>query len=660
MTKDIVADGFRPDINGLRAWAVAAVVLYHFGVPGFSGGFAGVDVFFVISGFLMAGIVCTAIESRRFNLWGFYLARARRILPALIVLVMVVLVMGWFLLMPGDYQMLGGHARESLLFTSNHRYLSEAGYFDTASHAKWLLHTWSLSVEWQFYLAYPLMLLVLAKWLPRQRAILGAHVLALLISLLLCVLLTIEEPEKAFYWLPSRAWELILGSCVYLLGRNLCLESARARLTELLGVALILASVMLIDSSMPWPGGLALLPVSGAALVLLAKRQHSLWTGSTLAQWLGARSYSIYLWHWPLVVGLTYFDLQAAPSWVGLGIITSLWFGHLSYHWVENPSRRWLARSSDARAAIYLVACLTIVMVSAQLVRRSGVPERLPAAVQLVDAERQNKNPRQDECLDDEASCVYGGQNVEALVFGDSHADALVTAVAAAAPAKGGVYFRGVSSCPFVFGAKRVDGKGEGCERLSQEVLRDLPQLHPGKPVVLISRTTVYVKGRNVLEESAGRPLVYFSEEYAEPTPEFLEEFKQHYVNSVCAFSKEHPVYLLRPVPEMLVNVPKSVGREVLLGRSVEVRLAITEYRERHAFTWKMQDEAVEQCGARILDPIPYLCDDTFCYGSKDGLPLYVDDDHLSERGNRRLVPLFAQMFADSAVEQGPSTVIQD
>lgn len=659
MTRNIEANGFRLDINGLRAWAVAAVVLYHFGVPGFSGGFAGVDVFFVISGFLMAGIVCSGLESGRFNIWGFYLARARRILPALIVLVVAVLVMGWFLLMPGDYQILGRHARESLLFTSNHRYLSEAGYFDTVSHAKWLLHTWSLSVEWQFYLIYPLVLLALVRWMPRERVIQGAHILVLLISLVLCVLLTVKEPEKAFYWLPSRAWELLLGSCVYLFGRNFRPEPSVARLMELTGVALIIASIVFIDSSMPWPGLLAVLPTLGAALLLLAKRQQSFWTGTTLAQWLGARSYSIYLWHWPLVVALAYFELQATPSWIGLGIISSLVLGHLSFHWVENSSRRWLALRSNARAAIYLSTCLIIMAVTAQSVRRSGIPERLPEDVQLVDAERQNKNPRQDECLDDEARCVYGGREVEALVFGDSHADALVTAVAAAAPTdQGGVYFRGVSGCPFVFGAKRVDGKGQGCERLSQEVLRDLPQLYPGKPVVLISRTTVYVMGRTVLEESSGRPLLYFSKKYDESTPEFLEEFKQHYVNSVCALSKEHPVYLLRPVPEMPVNVPRSMGREVLLGRSVEVKLAMADYRERHAFTWSMQDAAVKKCGARILDPLPYLCDETFCYGSKDGLPLYVDDDHLSERGNRRLIPLFAQIFAESAVSAGEATHI--
>ena len=163
--------GFRADINGLRAWAVIFVVLYHFGVPGVTGGFAGVDVFFVISGYLMTAVVVKGLRTGRFNLWQFYLARARRIWPALIVLCAVLLALGWFVLMPEEYRALGKHARDSLLFSSNLRYLKEAGYFAVASEQKWLLHTWSLSVEWQFYLIFPLIMAALWRLLPREKTL---------------------------------------------------------------------------------------------------------------------------------------------------------------------------------------------------------------------------------------------------------------------------------------------------------------------------------------------------------------------------------------------------------------------------------------------------------------------------------------------------------
>ena len=222
---------FRLDINGLRAWAVVAVVLYHFGLTGVSGGFVGVDVFFVISGFLMTGIIVSALERGSFSLWSFYLARARRIMPALIVLCAAVLLLGWFILMPKEYQPLGRHARESLLFVSNLTYLAEAGYFDTASHEKWLLHTWSLSVEWQFYLLQPLLLMGIWRVFPSRRAVSNLLLGLALLSLGWSIWLTVDNPNRAFYLLQSRAWELLLGALVYLHGDRLrprvCKNAAR-------------------------------------------------------------------------------------------------------------------------------------------------------------------------------------------------------------------------------------------------------------------------------------------------------------------------------------------------------------------------------------------------------------------------------------------------
>ena len=158
-------NSFRQDINGLRAIAVIAVVLFHFNASWMPGGFAGVDVFFVISGFLMTGIIFRGIEQENFSILKFYVARANRIIPALAVLCLVLLVFGWFYLTPLDYKALGKHAASSVAFLSNIIYWRESGYFDAASHEKWLLHTWSLSVEWQFYILYPLVLVAMRKFM---------------------------------------------------------------------------------------------------------------------------------------------------------------------------------------------------------------------------------------------------------------------------------------------------------------------------------------------------------------------------------------------------------------------------------------------------------------------------------------------------------------
>lgn len=647
------AKGFRQDINGLRAWAVMAVVLYHFGIPLASGGFVGVDVFFVISGYLMTGIICSGLQREKFSVWQFYLARARRILPALIVVAMAVLVVGWFIMMPKEYQTVGRHVRESLTFSSNLRYLKESGYFDSDAHGKWLLHTWSLSVEWQFYVLLPVLLWAVWKLFPRRSALIGAHVVLLVASFATCVLLTERVPSKAFYVLQSRAWEMLLGGLVFLLGSTGRLSLGGRRFLEVAGFALIVGAIVGLDSASRWPGWLVLLPTTGAALVLLAWREHSLWSGGRVMQWLGTRSYSIYLWHWPIVAALAYCEQLDSPLWVGLGLVGSLLLGMVSYAAVEVPARRLLSRVTPRRAAAFLLLALLVGVLAAQAVRRNGFPQRLPSAVAEIEAQRSNRNPRLNECLGKGKACIFGGEQVAAVLLGDSHADAVVTAVQAALPdqQRQGVYFRGLSSCLLVFGAQAIDERRPGkCAELKRDVQSGIDTLYPGAPVVVVNRASVYVQG--VTARTAGlipgRPWVYFSEPKDSATPEFLEEFRQHYLATACAIARQHPLFLVRPIPEMPASVPQAMGKAMLLGvgGSREVSLPLEQYRQRHAFIWGLQDEAQERCGAQILDPLPYLCDDKVCRGSKDGLPIYADGDHLNEFGNRLLVPMFSKVFA--------------
>ncbi|HSC79859.1 MAG TPA: acyltransferase family protein, partial [Chitinolyticbacter sp.] len=489
-----VAQEFRQDINGLRAWAVMSVVLYHFGVASIGGGFAGVDVFFVISGYLMCGIISGGLERGSFSVWRFYLARARRIFPALIVLCMVALAFGWFFLMPEEYQRLGKHVRESLTFSSNLRYLKESGYFDVASQEKWLLHTWSLSVEWQFYLILPLALMLLGKFLSGRRATAAVLGVLFVASLGLCLWHTPVAPSEAFYLLQNRAWEMLAGALVFMAGhRNW--SSGLRRLLELAGFGLILATILLLDKHSVWPGWRAVLPVAGAALVLLAARGRSLWTANLPAQWLGTRSYSIYLWHWPLVVALAYLERQHDVRWVAVSMLAALLLGHLSYRLVEVPAQRFLSQLSAGRAGIILLVTLALGATVAQLVRHSGFPDRLPEAVAAVEAERNNRNPRLNECLTPAAACIYGEEPVRAILLGDSHADSAVTALQAALPeGKGGVLFRGGRGCLIAFGMHTSNDKPY-CDQLNADLEKQHASLPAGVPIVMLGRTSDYVQG---------------------------------------------------------------------------------------------------------------------------------------------------------------------
>lgn len=630
---------FRIDINGLRAWAVIAVVLYHFEIPGITGGFAGVDVFFVISGYLMFGIIASGLQRGDYSIWRFYLARARRIWPALVVLCASTLVFGWFLLMPKEYQQLGGQVRESLVFTSNFRFLGEAGYFDVESKEKWLLHTWSLSVEWQFYLILPLILAFAWRLCPRPIALHASIVILFLASLVYCLLHTPQAQSEAFFLLQFRAWEMLAGALAYQISPHLTWQNPLKRISEFVGFLLIILSIGLFDPYVSWPGWRATLPVLGAVLILLAARQNSPFTASKPAQWLGTRSYSIYLWHWPVVVALAYAGILDHSGWVWFGIALSLLLGHLSYTLVEMPASKMLGAIGAKRAAMILVAAIVIIAVAAQVVRRSGVPERLSESVAWIEAERENQNPRLKECLAPDASCVYGEQPIQAILIGDSHADAVVTALQASLPqGKGGVLFRGASGCPIVFGMKSSD---QGCQSLNEE-LQQTHRTLPQAPIVVVGRTSNYINAGT----PGGKAHLYFGEPTARVTQELLNEFSTQYVKTLCELAEHRPVYLVRPIPEMTVDVPTISGRSLLFGQQQNVTLPREDYERRQAFITGLQDEAANRCGVKILDPTEFLCDDSVCYGNDDKkMPYYRDKDHLSEYGNKVLVPMFERVF---------------
>ncbi|MYN17691.1 acyltransferase family protein [Rugamonas sp. FT107W] len=345
---------FRRDINGLRALAVLAVILYHFNSSWLPGGFAGVDVFFVISGYLMTSIVYRGLSNQTLSVLKFYMARGRRIIPALLVPCLLLLVAGWFFFLPSEYLALGKHVAASLGFVSNMVYWKESSYFAAGAHEKWLLHTWSLSVEWQFYLIYPVCMLLLNRWfgLRRLRWIL---LVGAAIGFAVSAYASSRWPDGAFFLLPSRAWEMMAGGLALLF--PLTLTPARARLVEWTGLALIAGSYIALSENDIWPGYLALLPVTGAALIIAANRQTSLVTDNALFQWLGNISYSLYIWHWPVVVTLAYLGRLDNLGFQLAGIAAALIFAQLSYWFVEQKMRvrmspRWSASWISGAVAV--------------------------------------------------------------------------------------------------------------------------------------------------------------------------------------------------------------------------------------------------------------------------------------------------------------------
>lgn len=367
---------FRSDINGLRAIAVVLVVLFHFNIVPITGGFIGVDVFFVISGYLMTGIIVSRRVAGCFSFGAFYLERCRRIVPALVVLCMAMLGAGWFLLMPGEYVGLGQQVIAALTFVSNVLFWKEAGYFQESAHDLWLLHTWSLSVEWQFYLLYPILLVSLTRF-AIQASWRWVIVAVALVSFMIAVAGSFYSASGAFYLLPARAWEMLTGALVYLF--PMTLAAYQRRLMAWAGLSLILLAALLVDEQHMWPGYLALTPVVGAALFIAAQHERCVLTDNRFVQYLGRTSYSLYLWHWPVVVWLGYFSVERQPLWLATGMLASLAAGHLSYVFVELGASRSAGWLRGIQPAAKLGTVFGLVLAAMLTVVTNGIPARLSA-----------------------------------------------------------------------------------------------------------------------------------------------------------------------------------------------------------------------------------------------------------------------------------------
>lgn len=354
---------YRSEIDGLRAVAVIPVLLFHAGFGAFAGGFVGVDVFFVISGYLITTIIVDQMQTGRFSLWTFYERRARRILPALFLVVLCCMPVAYVLLLPGDMKDFAQSAFYVSIFASNIFFWRESGYFATAAELQPLLHTWSLAVEEQFYILFPLFLL--AAWRFGRRAIIWTLVLCLVVSLAAAQWGAYNKPTAAFFLLPTRAWELLIGALAafYLRHNRISTPTWLNNTLSAFGLAAILAAVFLFDKETPFPSLYALLPTLGTLLIILfalpgtvVQKVLSL----RLLVGIGLISYSLYLWHQPIFAFYRHITMREFSEPVALGLIAlALLLSVLSYFLVEQPLRH---RSASNRRVLSLagLSCMVI------------------------------------------------------------------------------------------------------------------------------------------------------------------------------------------------------------------------------------------------------------------------------------------------------------
>lgn len=634
---------FRHDINGLRAVAVLAVVLFHFAPQWLPGGFAGVDVFFVISGFLMTSIIFSSVEKNNFSLFKFYNARANRIIPVLAAMSAVLLMFGWFYLVPTDYKDLGKQIEKSSLFISNILFSKGGGYFDTAEHTKWLLHTWSLSVEWQFYIFFPVIIIALKKYLSftnLKRVVAGLF----LASFIYCIYATYKDSKTAYFMLTSRAWEMLLGGIAYLY--PLSFKNKSFQITaQFSGLVLILSSYFLISKDTLWPGYMALIPVFGAYLIIICNHQNNILLKNPIMGNIGKWSYSIYVWHWPLVVFGFYFNLN---NWWACGIPLSILLGFLSYKFIENINFPRYPSWKDAYKVTPLYIFLLVFTSGYSVKKTNGFETHYPQFI--LDINDETKITNQYDCILDTYSgeytqCVIGdSKNIKAIIVGDSHADAVLTAIGSNYNLNNnGILSLTRSGCQFTLGVKKANDRENICYQDNFKRLETINE-YKSTPVFIVGRWTVNIFGESDAERIGANDLN--PKLYERNRDKLLEDFSKDIERTICAIQHDRAKYILQPIPEMGFNVTKKLSRSILKGETnIDLSIDNKAYYEKNRELRNIIQNAAKKCGAKVLDPAAYLCKTGKCLAQYNGIPIYRDGDHLSEYGNKLLKPMFKEVL---------------
>jgi peptidoglycan/LPS O-acetylase OafA/YrhL len=655
---EAAAGRYRPDIDGLRAIAVLPVVLYHFGVAPFGGGFVGVDIFFVISGFLITTLIHAEMRENRFSLAGFYERRARRILPALFAVMAFTSIAALVLLFPDALVAYAKSLIATAAFVSNFQFWSEASYFDIGASQKPLLHTWSLAVEEQFYFVFPALLWLLRK--TRERRLLAILTGLLVLSFAASLWAVEKAPVSAFYLLPFRFWELLLGS-VLAVGRFAVPGNVVARNTiSLGGLALIAWSVFTLTSASAFPGWNALPPCLGAALIIYAGAGHSTFVNAALGLrapvFVGLISYSLYLWHWPLFVFAKYAAPAGALNALAMAGLIALSFllAVLSWHYVERPFRGRGALVS--RKGLFVLAATAIAIfaiLGGIMWAGKGLRARYSADVRTILAAGHNPNDAEQNCFSRSPQAVTAGNLCKIgdpsaapsfILWGDSHSQALLPAVEAAAASrhKAGL-FAGHGYCAPLAGVTRLDVAR--CTPFNDAVLK--LALRPDIAEVVLAARWARDAGAPALGPDDRAAFVLFDDQSKErsvaETPAVFARGLERTVAILTAAHKK--VVIVASIPENSMDVPIELAKMKITGLHWPIETPLPQFLARQSAVFAEFAKLQARYGVTVLYPHLALCGAATCAVARDGQPLYRDSHHLSLFGARLLVPLLAQAF---------------
>lgn len=630
---------YRPEIDGLRALAVTAVLLCHANFSFFAGGFVGVDVFFVISGFLITSLIANDLRQGTFSFINFWERRIRRILPPVFAVLLPVLVAGWFLHLPSDYKQLGQQVTAQTMFASNVLFKSQAGYFEEASIIKPLLHTWSLSVEEQFYFFFPVAFVFLWRRKPQHldRYLLGVA----FVSCVWAAIIVNNSPSSAFYLLPFRAWELLLGSLLALQAKPREVSRFSTEAMGLVGLGLIFGSVLLCTEKTMFPWA-ALPSCLGTALIILSNQNGLNMAGRLLSLrpmvFVGLISYSLYLWHWPIISFMRYSEFVAFTPLVATGCLAVAFIlAVLSWKFIETPVRRKMVLPTTRQA--YLAAFVGLALfglTGLTLHLTKGLPSRLDPAVVQYAAGVEDTNPHRKECDKPKADrfekntiCQTNpgsGQKPSFILWGDSFADAMAPAFYDLSEkyGKNGFVITAHGCMPSINSEKRSAGEFD-CRGHNAHVL-ELIEKNDIRNIFMISNWTGNINRNNNGDYKVVPTLIY---------------------NSVEALRKEgRHIYVMLDVPYAPFDPPRYLAFRKLYDREY----LPTDFSSESYFAGRERKlgpliKQLDKKGVTIIDPAPMVCAEGKCIVEKNGISLYYNKGHFSEQGALYMNPLFEPYF---------------
>ncbi|MEZ5714978.1 MAG: acyltransferase family protein [Paracoccaceae bacterium] len=651
---------YRPEIDGLRMIAVLAVVLYHFGLPGLPGGFSGVDVFFVISGFLIGGILWRNLdETGTISLARFYTRRVKRLAPAYFAMALGSALAAWFVLLPFEFREFGKEIIAATTYLSNILFWRGEGYFDIGAENKVLLHTWSLAVEEQFYIVLPFLFLALRR---RPRALIALLGLLFLSSLAANIALTPARQTTTFYLVPFRAWELLAGVLLAIAGQRRALAFAWHAGLSWAGLALVLAGIALI-SPQGFPGWQALLPVAGT-LLLIANGRHQNLVNKTLSMgfpvFVGRISYSLYLWHWPVLVLSRYGrDGYSGPFEAALWLALAVALATLSWALVETPFRRLHPRSGGhVLAALALPSALALAF-GALAYLKDGLPTRFPETTRAHIAASADFNQDWSRCHTPAQSpfkgvelCPIGPEGPpRVLIWGDSHTRAFKEGLEKAAfAADTPALILWHAGCPPLFDLSKSESyatpaEDADCAADTAEIRRSRATLSSVDTVLLIGRWAYYATGHG-----SGRDAENTISIKGFGATDNAAALRSALAATLPELQRHFPrLFVLRQPPEIPDYDSRTVARRLAHHRRAPEDAPVTTPRAqaeaRAAPAETLFAPAIAQGQLTEIDPWPQLCTNTACSAQHDGQIWYFDNNHITNTAARALSPLFAPVF---------------